>query len=447
MWIQGRNLQICTHIRTTFNNITKIWTRIVLPTKVVEPKEVTDTKHADLVCGPKRKVALLFAYLGAGYHGLALNRGNRDIKTIEGALFEALIKAKVVPENCLEDPKKMCYKSASRTDKGVSTCGQVASLKLRIADNVVDLINSHLPANIVILGVKRTTQGFNAQKHAIGRTYSYTLPTYAFADGKNGAEDYHITPEKLKYISSIMYRFKGTHSYHNFTSGKKMGETSAKRYITDFYYEEPFLVEETQYMTCFIKGQSFMLHQIRKMMGLLIAMVSNHAGEDHYVRAFSEPLEDIPKAPGTGLVLQQIHYDAYNKKFGSLHGGIEFDAQQQQREFLKSKIMPSIYRENKENDSMRLWLETLENHDYTGEKARLQWQEINAAKSSSAISSEDVSKTETSNQNVETAIEAEKPVDTNVHSQEPPIPPEKNLLPIEDPLEPSAKKTKTEAVS
>lgn len=43
-----------------------------------------------------------------------------------------------------------------------------------------------------------------------------------------------------------------------------------------------------------------MIHQIRKMMGLVIAMVSNHAGEDHYVRAFSEPLEDIPKAPGTG---------------------------------------------------------------------------------------------------------------------------------------------------
>ena len=26
---------------------------------------------------------------------------------------------------------------------------------------------------------------------------------------------------------------------------------------------------------------------------------------------------DVPKAPGLGLVLEQLHYDAYNKKYGS----------------------------------------------------------------------------------------------------------------------------------
>ena len=43
-----------------------------------------------------------------------------------------------------------------------------------------------------------------------------------------------------------------------------------------------------------------MIHQIRKMVGLLIVLVSGYAKEDYFQQAFNEPLVDIPKAPGTG---------------------------------------------------------------------------------------------------------------------------------------------------
>ena len=45
-----------------------------------------------------------------------------------------------------------------------------------------------------------------------------------------------------------------------------------------------------------------MIHQIRKMIGLIIAIVSGYANEDYFKTAFTEPLVDIPKAPGTGNV-------------------------------------------------------------------------------------------------------------------------------------------------
>ncbi|XP_078486931.1 pseudouridylate synthase 1 homolog [Ciona intestinalis] len=358
-----------THLTMDATNITKIDDGI--ETKNSEGSE----QNSGLVSGPKRKVAMLFAYCGANYHGLQMNRGERWIKTIEGDLFQALVNAKVVPSNCVQEPHKMTYKNASRTDKGVSTCGQVASLKLRLNENVVDLINQHLPEDIVVMAVRRTTQGFNAQLKAEGRTYSYTLPTFAFADYGTGNTSYKITEDKLLKVKSILHRYKGTHTFHNFTSGKRMGEMSAQRFIIEFEHGDPFLVQDVEFITLTIKGQSFMLHQIRKMIGLLIAMVNGLAKEQHFIRAFSEPLEDIPKAPGTGLVLEKVHYDGFNKGPAKQHGGVDFtDVQDKIDEFRKTRILPYIYKKEIEESSMLDWLETLSRHDYSGKSSKEQWE-------------------------------------------------------------------------
>lgn len=53
---------------------------------------------------PKRKVACLIGYCGTGYHGLQVNPG---LKTIEGTLFEAFVKAGAVSQANADDPKKV----------------------------------------------------------------------------------------------------------------------------------------------------------------------------------------------------------------------------------------------------------------------------------------------------------------------------------------------------
>ena len=59
------------------------------------------------------------SYSGRDYYGLQHNPGDEDHVTIEWKLFEALVAAKVVYSNILQERKKCSYASCSRTDKGV----------------------------------------------------------------------------------------------------------------------------------------------------------------------------------------------------------------------------------------------------------------------------------------------------------------------------------------
>lgn len=76
----------------------------------------------------------------------------------------------------------------------------------------------------------------------------------------------------------------------------------------------PFLIRDTyEFATIKIKGQSFMLHQIRKMLGLMLAVIRGLTPIDTLKNSFMQKKIHIPTAPGLGLVLNQVHYDRYSK--------------------------------------------------------------------------------------------------------------------------------------
>ena len=55
-----------------------------------------------------------------------------------------------------------------------------------------------------------------------------------------------------------------------------------------------------------VKGQSFMLHQIRKMIGMAIAVVRGDADESVITDSWNTDRIDIPRAPGLGLMLDEV---------------------------------------------------------------------------------------------------------------------------------------------
>ncbi|KAL2177467.1 pseudouridine synthase [Thermothelomyces heterothallicus CBS 202.75] len=126
---------------------------------------------------PKRKVAVMIGYAGTGYHGIQIN--HKD-KTIEGDIFAAFVAAGAISKANADDPKKSSLVRCARTDKGVHAAGNVLSLKLIVEDeDIVDKINAHLPDQIRVWGIQRTSNGFSCYQACDSRWYEYLMPSYS----------------------------------------------------------------------------------------------------------------------------------------------------------------------------------------------------------------------------------------------------------------------------
>lgn len=80
-------------------------------------------------------------------------------------------------------------------------------------------------------------------------------------------------------FNKILKYYVGTHNFHNFTTRIKPEDPSAHRFIISFDASTTVVVDGMEFVKCEIVGQSFMLHQIRKMMGLAVAIMRNCAPE------------------------------------------------------------------------------------------------------------------------------------------------------------------------
>lgn len=55
-------------------------------------------------------------------------------------------------------------------------------MKQEFLTNGHEKLNENLPNDIRVLAIRRATPSFHAQKSCDARTYSYTVPTFAFSD-------------------------------------------------------------------------------------------------------------------------------------------------------------------------------------------------------------------------------------------------------------------------
>lgn len=110
-----------------------------------------------------------------------------------------------------------------------------------------------------------------------------------------------------------------------------------------------------------------MLHQIRKMVGLAIAIARGNTTTATLDRALAEERLDLPMAPGLGLVLDTVHYERYNERYGSdgIHEPLIWAKQEAEiKEFVERYIYANIYEIEYKERSMMEWLETLPLHSY-----------------------------------------------------------------------------------
>lgn len=316
----------------------------------------------------KRKLALVLGYDGAPYHGLQRNVG---VRTVLDEVEEALHECGLISPQNFGHLAKVGLSVAARTDKGVSSAGNIIAFKGELErgevahspaalDAITHAINAALPDHVRIFRTFRVTSSFSARNQCDERSYEYLIPM-------------NVVEGDLDRFHTCMQRFCGSHFFHNYTVGTSHAvppRPQARRVIREVKcHPTPFLISaangtSAQWARISIRGQSFMLHQIRKMvaMGLLV-----HTGilpNDALERSLDATcLLNIPPAPAVGLFLDYCNFGNYNARQEQLARPVDVVELEDERERFKTDVIfPSIARRAQSEDDMKIFFETVDRH-------------------------------------------------------------------------------------
>ncbi|KAG1768448.1 pseudouridine synthase [Suillus placidus] len=317
---------------------------------------------------PKKQSALLIGFCGTGCNGMQIQP---DVRTIEGVLFDALVRAGAVSSDNADDPVKVNLGRAARTDAGVHAAGNLVSMKLITAipgvEDWVARVNEELPPEIRVWGSVRVQNSFNARMSCDSRKYTYFFPSYLLIPPKPGSgfqrayeqhaqsmqgvvplnasahpfwsaleshsstsmddlvrkRSWRISSDQVELIRETAKKFEGTHNFHNFTVGREFGDRSNQRHMWKIEISDPAVYGDTEWISVLFHGQSFMLHQIRKMMSVLILSCRTGTPGQVIDELYGPRMVMVPKMPALGLLLEYPIFDSYNKKITSINEKLE----------------------------------------------------------------------------------------------------------------------------
>lgn len=242
-----------------------------------------------------RHVVLKIAYLGWDYKGFVVQEDTN--KTIENALFEALITTRLIKSRDCSN-----YHRCGRTDKGVSAFCQVISIDLRSTQNsgtgVISVTNSHapdqntkpeldyagilnriLPVEIRVLAWSPVEPGFSARFDCNSRIYKYFFP--------KGDLD-------IDLMNKAANKLIGTHDFRNLC---KMdvgnGVTNFARHVDSAAVSIADDNPDGYSMCTFtVVSKAFLWHQIRCIMALVFM-----TGKGQEKPEIIDELFDVDKNP------------------------------------------------------------------------------------------------------------------------------------------------------
>ncbi|ORD94136.1 PUS1 [Enterospora canceri] len=330
----------------------------------------------------KRKIALIWGYSGVGYAGLQFNK---DSNTLERRIIGVLAGLGYISEANSESATKVHMKSASRTDKGVGAVFNVTTMKINteLTDTVFEKIEHEFSLNnFVLYKVCQVPRGFVAHKQARNRSYKYFIPTKFMEtcnlgsekellndQTENGTEKrckelfrvftsedvsfcrgFRVEQEQIDKMGRILKLYEGTRDYHNFTTSQNKQGT--KRHLRRVRSLGTRVVDDVEYLEVSLSGDSFILHQIRKMVAFALFncryVVDFTKVEENYEKVFSETKYVLGKAPAPYLYLFDIGFRDYNER--TEYGRLE--APEERRDGFEIEMHKSIFT----TDNLKEWL-------------------------------------------------------------------------------------------
>lgn len=182
---------------------------------------------------------------------------------------------------------------------------------------------------------------------------------------------YRIPMARIERIQAALAKYVGTRNYHNYTIQKSFKDPSVKRHIKSFVVNrKPILIgdgadeDKTEWLSLQVHGQSFMMHQIRKMVGMVTLIVRSGASVQTMEDSFTAARYSIPKVPGLGLLLERPVFETYNTLQAAKHGRepLKFSKYEKELEAFKEReIYQRIFREEEERNEFGRFFNHVDN--------------------------------------------------------------------------------------
>jgi tRNA pseudouridine38/39 synthase len=221
---------------------------------------------------PRRRIALLFLYLGWDYDGLVTQ--DHTANTIEQVILDTMIRTKLI-----ESKESAKWSRCGRTDKGVSGFRQVGSVTVRSTDITGDgvfwpdgsaeenlrikstnelrydnILNNELPDTIRVIAWAPADINFIARFDCVSRSYVYIFPRARLnIDNMQGALNLLI----------------GSHNFRNFCRIDMNKSRIDTPYVREIFeatispLDDQALDNPYQMFQLKVRGSGFLWHQIR----------------------------------------------------------------------------------------------------------------------------------------------------------------------------------------
>ena len=244
-----------------------------------------------------RNFKVTLQYEGTRYQGWQKQESTDN--TIQGKL-EALLSKMA--------GTKVEIQGSGRTDAGVHAAGQVANFHLdtdQSPSQIMDYMNFYLPEDIAVISIEEVPERFHSRLNAKGKTYLYRVinsPVPHIFDRK-----YAWTVEEKLDVDAMRKAaafLEGTHDYKAFTSLKKSKKSTVRTV-------ERILIECVDDEIRFtFRGDGFLYHMVRIMMGTLIEVVLHKKKPEEITGIFEKGLRENAGelVPAKGLTLLEVRY-------------------------------------------------------------------------------------------------------------------------------------------
>jgi|SRR5271170_3474770 len=258
---------------------------------------------------------LTLAYDGTDFHGWQIQPDHITIQGELAAAIERITGERVLPQG------------SGRTDAGVHARAQVASFELRAPippENLHRALNRALPAAIRVLSAGHAPAYFHARHNVRAKTYEYRifqgeicpawLTRYVYA------LNWPLDLFRMQQAASLVI---GKHDFTSFAaSDSDLSTRSDARESTDqldsdakagnirTIYSSTFTSEDNGLLVYRVRGNGFLHHMVRNLVGTFIDVGRGHIAPDDISRILDmrSRLAAGATAPARGLWLDNVEY-------------------------------------------------------------------------------------------------------------------------------------------